>query len=581
MRITFFLLLCGGLSYAAFSQQEGLSIRLNQLGFYPAWPKTAVITGVPANDRFFIVDVASGDTVFAGRSEQPRQSAYSATKTRIAGFSLLQKTGRYDVVVPGHRRVSFSIQDHAYKEVAIGVLKGFYYQRSDIPLEKAYAGRWSRPAGHPDTAVFIHPSAAGPGRAAGTVIRSPGGWYDAGDYNKYIVNSGITMATLLSAWEDFSAYFDTLRTNIPESNNDLPDILDETLYNLRWMLTMQDEDGGVYHKCTNASFDGMVMPGVTTLPRYVVQKSTAATLDFAAVTAQAARVVRQFEKQVPGLADSCVRAARKAWQWSLLHPAIVYSQRTINPQYDPDITTGEYGDRSLYDEWLWAAAELFTTTADEMYFPVIAERMKDRVALPTWSQVGMLGYYTLIKNEKLLPPSCTPFIRAAKDSVLRIAGSYTDRAAANAFATVMGQSGRDFVWGSNAVAANQGILLIKAYLISGDKKYLEGALTNIDYLLGRNATGYCFITGYGSLSPMHPHHRPSVADGIAEPVPGLLAGGPNPGMQDKCTYQYTEPETAYTDADCSYASNEIAINWNAPVVYLLNAMEALFAEKRK
>ena len=74
---------------------------------------------------------------------------------------------------------------------------------------------------------------------------------------------------------------------------------------------------------------------------------------------------------------------------------------------------------------------------------------------------------------------------------------------------------------------------------------------------------------------MYPHHRLSIADGIEEPIPGLLAGGPNPGRQDGCVYAFTEPETAYTDSDCAYASNEIAINWNAPLVYLAAAMEAL------
>jgi endoglucanase len=139
----------------------------------------------------------------------------------------------------------------------------------------------------------------------------------------------------------------------------------------------------------------------------------------------------------------------------------------------------------------------------------------------------------------------------------------------------MGQSVRDFNWGSNSNAGNQGILLIKAYLLTGNKKYINYALANLDYLLGRNATGYCFVTGLGSKSTMFPHHRQSTADGIVEPVPGLLAGGPNPSMQDKCTYEFTEPETAYSDVDCSYASNEIAINWNAPIVYLANAVEAL------
>ncbi|WP_253810033.1 glycoside hydrolase family 9 protein, partial [Hydrotalea flava] len=99
--------------------------------------------------------------------------------------------------------------------------------------------------------------------------------------------------------------------------------------------------------------------------------------------------------------------------------------------------------------------------------------------------------------------------------------------------------------------------------------------SNADYLLGRNATGYCYVTGFGSKSPMHPHHRPSIADGIGAPVPGLLVGGPNPGKQDGQEYPNTFPETAYTDNDKAYACNEIAINWNAPAVYLFNGLSYL------
>jgi endoglucanase len=159
--------------------------------------------------------------------------------------------------------------------------------------------------------------------------------------------------------------------------------------------------------------------------------------------------------------------------------------------------------------------------------------------------------------------------------LLKMEDDYVDSIQSNAFKTVMGGHRQDFVWGSNANAANQAILLINAYLISHKKTYLDAALSNLDYILGRNATGYSFVTGVGIKHTMHPHHRPSVADSIVEPVPGLLAGGPNPGRQDGCHYDYFEPETSYTDLDCSYASNEIAINWNAPLVYLANAIEAL------
>jgi endoglucanase len=162
-----------------------------------------------------------------------------------------------------------------------------------------------------------------------------------------------------------------------------------------------------------------------------------------------------------------------------------------------------------------------------------------------------------------------------KKRLLAFADGYLVPVNENAFKTVIGGNRRDFNWGSNANAGNQGILLVNAWLLTKDRKYIDNALTNLDYLLGRNATGYCFVTGIGSKSTRHPHHRPSVADGIDDPVPGLLAGGPNPGRQDGCPYAFTAPETAYSDSSCSYASNEIAINWNAPLVYLANAIEAL------
>ncbi|HEU4903462.1 MAG TPA: glycoside hydrolase family 9 protein [Flavisolibacter sp.] len=551
-------------------------IQLNQVGFYPAALKLAVVTGKTAADKFFVTTPDGRTTVFSGTLSEEKQSRYSSTVTKTADFSAVKKKGRYVLSIPGvGTSYAFKIDNEVHDDVAKTVLKAFYFIRSDEPLADNYAGKWSRPAGHPDTAVLVHPSAATEQRPAGTVLSSPGGWYDAGDYNKYIVNSGITMGTLLSAYEDFPQYFTKLNVTIPESGDAVPDLLNEALYNLRWMLTMQDPaDGGVYHKLTNAAFDGMVMPGVTRLPRYVVQKGTSATLDFASVTAQAARIFQNFPKQFPGLADSCRTAAVKAWKWAEKNPAVIYSQREINPKFDPDITTGEYGDRSFNDEWLWAAAELYATTKEATYLPVVQERMQDPVQLPSWGNVAMLGYYTMIRMEKDLP-AARETVAAMKDTVLKMANAYLSNVGSSAFATVMGQTVKDFSWGGNSVAANQGILLLRAYLLTKNRKYLDGALTNLDYILGRNATGYSFVTGVGSKRVMHPHHRPSEADGIDDPVPGLLSGGPNPGMQDKCQYPSAEPELAFVDSVCSYASNEIAINWQAPIVYLAGAIEAL------
>ncbi len=557
------------------AQAQKAGIEINQLGYYVHAPKIAVIVNNSAATGFYIISADKNDTVFKGVLSPQQQSAYSSNKTNIANFTALQKPGVYEMFVPGiGNSYTFTIGNNALHRVAVGLLKGFYYQRVSMPLEEKYAGLWHRPAGHPDTAVLVHPSAATAQRPAGTIISTPGGWYDAGDYNKYIVNSGISTGTLLSAYEDFSTYYDTLHDNIPESKNNVPDILDEALYNVRWMLTMQDpNDGGVYNKCTNAAFDGMVMPGVTKLPRYVVQKGTAATLDFAAVMAQTARITKKFSKQLPGLSDSCLRAAEYAWQWAMKNPALAYNQDAMNKQYDPKITTGGYGDNRFGDEWFWAACELLATTQDKQYADTVISSVNVPFTIPSWASVQALGYYTLLREGKKLPSNIP--VENIKRRLLAFADTMIANGGNKAFATILGQSKRDFVWGSNSVAANQGIALINAYLVSKDKKYIDAALSNLDHILGRNATGYCFVTGFGSKSTMHPHHRQSVSDGIDDPVPGLMAGGPNPGRQDHTKYEFTEPETAYNDNDGAYASNEIAINWNAPAVYLANAIEAL------
>lgn len=562
---------------AACAQKVTDRIKINQLGFYPSGPKVAVITGSTNTTSFYITSTNLKVTVFSGKLSEEKQSLNSSTKTKIADFSSLKKTGSFVVFIPGegHSYV-FTIEDKVNHEAAVAGLKGYYYQRVSMSLEEKYAGKWHRSAGHADTAVLIHPSAASSERPAGTKISTPGGWYDAGDYNKYIVNSGISMGTMLAAYEDFPAYFDTLKTNIPESGDAVPDMLNELIYNLRWMLSMQDpNDGGVYNKCTNAAFDGMVMPGVTAEPRYVVQKGTAATLDLAAVAAQSGRILQKYKKQLPGLSDSCMKASVKAWKWALQHPEMEYAQNTINKNFEPKITTGGYGDRSFKDEWCWAAAELFASTKDKSYYDVYKKQMKDSLSLPSWSNVELLAHYTMLRCNDKLPEYAQKDNQRLRRKVIEFADHYIPKVAANAFQTVMGQSPRDFNWGSNSNAANQAIVLINAYLLTKDKKYVDYALTNLDYLLGRNATGYCFLSGVGSKPIMHPHHRASVSDGVTDPVPGLLSGGPNPGKQDKCAYEFSEPETTFSDTDCSFASNEIAINWNAPFVYLSNAIEAL------
>ncbi|MFN3404000.1 MAG: glycoside hydrolase family 9 protein [Cytophagaceae bacterium] len=566
------------------SAQKGSDqIRLNQIGFYPSGPKTAVIVDSEA-DKFFIVSLDSKDTVFNGKLENSGKWEHSDEMCKKADFSKLKKEGRYVVSVPG-LGIShpFNIKSNVHLDLAKGAMKAYYYNRASIEITPEYGGKWARKAGHPDTKVLVHGSAATATRPEGTAISSPRGWYDAGDYNKYIVNSGISTYTLLAAYENFPKLVDTLKLNIPERNNKIPDVLDEVLWNLRWMLTMQDEDGGVYHKLTNPNFDGVVMPDAANAPRYVVQKGTAASLDFAAVMAQASRVFGKFKKELPGLSDSCLKASVAAYNWAKKNPNIEYRQSQINQNFMPAIRTGAYDDAKFEDEFAWAAVELFITTGKTVYW----EESKfdfllkgKNLGIPGWQTVNTLGLYTLAQHKDKLRLIEGFDVEAINNKLLELATPYKSYAFNSAYGVPMGQASGDFAWGSNSIAGNQAILLIHAYRVGNDKDYLNAAIAQLDYLLGRNATSYSFVTGFGSKPAMNPHHRPSEADGIPEPVPGFLVGGPNPGQEDKgdcpgAVYPSSLTAKSYADHWCSYASNEIAINWNAPLAYLSIAIEAL------
>jgi len=566
-------------------------IKLNQLGFYKDGPKKAVVNGGSGANggKFYVVNNALTDTVYTGILSSSKAwtsssgQANSGESVRIADFTEFKVPGKYKIRVPGVPATSYSfiISATPLNAVSKASIKGFYYQRASMALTSTYAGVWARAAGHPDNQVLVHNSAATALRPAGTIISSPRGWYDAGDYNKYIVNSGISTYTLLASYEHFSTYYDTLNLKIPESSNSIPDILDEALYNIRWMLTMQDpNDGGVYHKLTNPNFDGDVMPNAATLQdRYVVQKSTAATLDFAAVMAQSARIYSAYAAQLPKLSDSCLKAAKKAYDWAILNPSIAYNQTTL---INPPITTGTYANGGPYsDEFDWAAAELFITTGQSQYYQKFTLSLG--ADLPGWPNVHTLGLISMghnrvVMSDYLTKKSDTTLI---KTKIITLADTYKNHALnESAYGVVMGMDSWNFGWGSNSTAANQSLILIQAFNYTKDSSYLKAAVSNVDYLLGRNGVNYSFVTGYGSLSSNNPHHRVSQADGVQAAVPGLLVGGPNVSapQQDKCSgYPSTLPALSYVDSECSYASNEIAINWNAPLAYITGAIESIYS----
>jgi endoglucanase len=541
-------------------------IQVNQVGFLPGSAKWAAVPPV-GGTSFAIVEAGSGREVFRAPLGPATAWAPAQASVRLADFSAFRTPGDYRLRVDGlPDSPRFTIAADAYAALNAAAIKAFYFNRAGIELQPGHAGAWARPAGHPDTRVLVHASAAGPGRPAGTVISAPKGWYDAGDYNKYIVNSGITMYTLLAAYEHFPAFFQRQALNLPESGNGLPDLLDEVLWNLEWMLAMQDPaDGGVYHKLTNKGFDGTLMPHQATGERYVVQKATAATLDFAAVMAQASRVFAGFEAQRPGLSARLLAASKSAWRWAQAHPAVIYKQ-------PPDIQTGGYDDDKLGDEFFWAAAELYATTRDDGYLAALKAHQADAV-VPGWPDVGALGWITLAHHRESLASAADRAL--IERQLTTLASKLAADWRASPYRVAMQDN--DFRWGSNSTALNQALVLVQGWRLSGDRRQLDAAQSALDFVLGRHPTGFSMVTGFGERSPLHPHHRPSEADGVAAPVPGFIVGGPHTNTGTDCPMPYPSkaPARSWLDEYCSYTTNEVAINWNAPLVYVSAALQAL------
>lgn len=551
------------------------SIKVNQLGYYPSQEKVAVVDSIVV-EQFTIADAASGKEILKGKAKSSAVSEWSGKTRTTLDFSEIVTPGKYLLEVNG-TSVPFEVKDKVLAPLADAALKAFYYQRTGMPIEEQYAGKWNRPAGHPDTNVMIHPNAVSPQRPAGTIISSSKGWYDAGDYNKYIVNSAYSIGLMQSIYQLFPDYFARQSINIPESTNATPDLLDEMYYNLDWMLTMQDpSDGGVYHKLTTPSFEGFIKPTDCKQQRYVVKKSVTATLDFAAAIAQASRLFAPYEKDYPGFSKRAIAAAEKAYLWAKKNPEAYYEQDKLNKEYQPAVTTGAYGDNKADDEIFWAATELYLTTGKVAYREDAITKIPETFQTPGWPSVSALGVFAWLQPGRELNDADRTFAGLLKEKLLTYSEAAISGADTSSFHSPYGNKAKDFFWGCIAEGcANQGISLIYAYLQSGNKDYLANAYRNSDYMLGRNATGYCYVTGFGSKSPMNPHHRLAASDAIEEPIPGFLVGGPNPSQQDKVAYASNHPDESYSDTEPSYASNEIAINWNAALVGLASALDAL------
>jgi endoglucanase len=560
-----FFFLAAFLTGGAWSEPS-LDIKVDQVGYPPSQPKSAFSSSPRAQGEFQVRDVRDGSVVLQGKLGNPVSDPDTGDTLRLADFTSLTDTGEFYLTVPGvGESFRFRISPDVYADAYYLCMRSYYGQRCGFKVDLAPRfPQYRHEACHLDDGSF-HPSSGKSGKRDATK-----GWHDAGDYGKYVVNSGIATGTLLWAYEWFPEKIGSIRLDLPESGNGLPDILNEIKWNLDWMLTMQDSDGGVWHKLTTERFCSFVAPekddGGT---RYIIGtgqepfKSTGATGDFCAVMALAARVYGPF---LPDYAHQCREAAERAWTWLLAHPQVTFS----NP---PGVSTGGYGDGDCGDEILWSSAELFRLTGREEYGKYFTNNYKKYPVSDLWPQdwgkVGNLALWDYAFSNR--NETDEPTVKNIREQTLKAADKIVEASSHVGYRHSL--RAPNYIWGSNSVAANFGVLLLAANRFQPQPKYKSTAWENLHYLLGRNTFSLCFVTQLGNRSVLHPHHRPSAALGLLQPYPGLLSGGPNeyPGDPVLRRLPPGPPARSYLDDQGSYSSNEVAINWNAPLVFLLAA----------
>jgi endoglucanase len=563
------------------------AVRVNQVGYLPKHRKTATALSTSAAPFDFSVVNADGKALFQGKSKPFGADADSGDKVQLLDFSDIKEPGTGLVVKTGDgASFPFDVRPDIYETLRRDALAYFYQNRSGIPIEMPYAReeKWARPAGH----LGDRSIPCAPGSGCSYSLDVSGGWYDAGDHGKYVVNGGIAAWTLLDEYER-AVHLGSAKgladgtLEIPERKNGVPDILDEARWELEFMLRMQVPEGKplagmVHHKIHDEKWTALgIAPhdAEKQMKRYLKPPSTAATLNLAAVAAQGARLFQPFDA---AFASRCGAAATRAWAAAKKNPA-VYA-----PKND-SLGGGPYDDTDVSDEMYWAAAELYITTGEKEYedFVLASPHHKsideslggDAAGVATamtWQHTAALGTISLAVVPSHLAKAA---MTAEQGKIVKLADKYLSFIDAQGYRVPMKAGSSGYPWGSNSVVLNNLIVLSLAFDFSHNARYLEGAAEGMDYILGRNPLAKSFVTGYGENPLQNPHHRFwSHQANAAFPTapPGAVSGGPNSGLQDPYVQaaglKGCAPQKCFADNIEAWSTNEIAINWNAPLAWV-------------
>lgn len=596
-------LICEGnttYDYVAEEPYQRADILTNQVGYFKNLNKKAtLLTNDNKSQEFYLID-DNNKKVYTGKTTPFGKDNDSGDTVQILDFSDFTEEGTYHIETKsGSKSREFSIGvSNLYSGMIYDGLNYFYQNRSAISIDSKYissgdSSKLSRPAGHTSDVATIQQT-WGYNGSSGTQDVT-GGWYDAGDHGKYVVNGGISLWMMQNLFEraknkGLESVFDDGTMLIPENNNSYPDLLDEARWEMEWMLKMVVKDGEykgmAYHKVHDIKWTALgMLPTDDELERILKPPTTAATLNLAACAAQASRLWKDYDKS---FADECLKVAEEAYEAAKKHP-------DMYAPLDEKVGGGPYGDTDATDEFYWAASELFITTGEKQYQKDM-ESSNYYLSIPTsldggeavgavgsfdWGHTSALGNMSLALNTKVLDNKA---VKALTESFEKASLYYADLTDKQGYGLPYGtsqinyaDSDEGYIWGSNSVVLDNAIIAAYAYDLTGDEQYINVTSSAMDYILGRNANDYSYVTGYGSHTSNYPHHRFwSGLEFSQYPYApcGVLVGGPNSGMEDPWVKGsgwkkgQIAPQKCYLDHIEAWSVNECTINWNMPLVWV-------------
>ena len=564
-----------GVSFGLDSDLEALSkagvpnkkpgIVVNQVGYLPQWQKVAFFrSNTKVNQKFEqpknaqLVDRDTNQEVATLPLKSATIDRDSADTVSIIDFSQIEQPGTYYLRNGKYKSVPFTIGMDIYQDPLVELLRSYHLLRCGVALEDTVSGI-SHPPCHLSDGILARTDSL---NNEGEKIDVVGGWHDGGAYSKYVATTTVTIGRLLSLYEQNPNVFPDSQLNIPQSDNGKSDLLDEMEFALNWLLKMQRSDGAVYRKVAGSTWALNLAPDEDVQPRNIYGISTPETAKFAAAMAIASRNFASIDK---ALANKYLDSAKLAWQYLETQPEMVVDWLEDDDSGSDKYLASEFDtEESLntdIDDRLWAAAELYIATGNNDFASYFANNL-DRVNydLFEWKNPVSLGVinYLRQKQQPIDPEISNKIatqITQKADSILAIAQENPYQIASDRF-----------IWGSNRIVAESGITLAYAYQITNNQKYLNTAIAQLNYLLGRNHFNQTFITNIGTNYVKNLSNLYTRAKEIK--IPGLVVAGANATAVDGRVYP-DKGHLSYADDQLAFATNGNATDYNASVISLM------------